>query len=215
MRSLFLKLSRFSLSIATSCLATAIAVSPASADVIKWAFSISGVGFAGSGITTTSDTAGASSAGTPNGGYDILGITGTLNGQAIIDVVPQQLNGPTPWGIAHADQQWDIPLEGFTTIKGDYNSVMYDNVLFPNSPQLDIAGLLFTSASDQSIQLWNLYYDNGTYFLTDVFVTNDNVPVNFTAIPTATVTPVTEPASFALLGSGLLGLGFLRRRKNT
>jgi hypothetical protein len=224
MRPLFRELSRLSFSIVTSCLATVIAVSPASADVINWAFSISGAGIAGSGITTTSDTVDAGSAGVPSGGYDILGITGTLNGQAIVDVVPQQLDGPTPWGDAHQDQvfagpqQGFIPLDGITTITSNPLNylVFYDNVLFRNSPQLDGSGLLFTIASDQPNQLWNLYSDSGTYFLANVAIDypsgNPGTPVSFAATPTAT--PVPEPASFALLGSGLLGFGFLRRRKD-
>jgi hypothetical protein len=76
---------------------------------------------------------------------------------------------------------------------------------------------LFTIASDQPNQLWNLYSDSGTYFLANVAIDypsgNPGTLVSFAATPTAT--PVPEPASFALLGSGLLGFGFLRRRKDT
>lgn len=84
----------------------------------------------------------------------------------------------------------------------------YDNLLTPGlNPFVNLSGLLFTSGTNE-VNVYStgpgnyIHYDN----------TGFNTPINMSALTiTQNTNDVPEPVTIALLGSSLVGLGFIRR----
>ena len=97
------------------------------------------------------------------------------------------------------------------SIRGDLPSphFQYDNIVYPGpDPALDLSGILF-SISGQEANIWgNSGPNDYSYYVCCYAVANDRVDT-FTLTPAA----IDEPSTLALIGSGLLGLWFVRRGK--
>lgn len=101
---------------------------------------------------------------------------------------------------------------GVTGLIGPGQFQFNDNLLFPGqASMLDSHGLSFNDVmGDTSYQVNISYFDGAGYFTTLVDSDN-NSQLLTTDFSTSSVTP--EPCSIALLGTGVLGLaGVLRRR---
>jgi len=85
-----------------------------------------------------------------------------------------------------------------------------DNLLFPAFPQLDQSGISFLSGGID----YNIYfYSSGSAYLNCNSVTDGGCFVPAGTPITFTASPVPEPASLILLGSGLVAIAGARRRK--
>lgn len=123
------------------------------------------------------------------GEYDVTGISGTVDGQSI-SILPVGVYPP------------DDPPEN-------------DNILYyPTGTYVDVDGISFQLADGTDI---NLYYGTffgagPSYWLIEGTSEAGYALDSFTVTPAASATP--EPSSLILLGSGLLGMaGVLRRRR--
>jgi len=141
-----------------------------------------------SGADTGSGTL---TAGAPDGsGFDITAFTGTIDGNTIDGLLGSPLDPRAP-SVS--------PLGAF----------IYDNIVYPGpDPMLDTSGILFSISGTEG----NIWGNSGpkdySFYVCCYVPANDRVDT-FTLTPAA----VAEPSALALLGSGLLGLWFVRRGK--
>ena len=134
---------------------------------------------------------GTLTAGAPDGsGFDITAFTGTIDGNPIDGLLGSPLDPGAPT---------ISPLGAF----------IYDNIVYPGpDPVFDTSGILF-SISGTEANIWgNSGPNDYSYYMCCYAVANDQVNT-FTLTPAS----VSEPSSLALIGSGLLGLWLVRRRK--
>lgn len=194
-------------------------------------FSLSGEGISASGsITYAPDTI----AGDPVGANNVLAISGLfsdsnvgISGATITGLIPTD---PNTANSPYATSLSRIAVAGTLLPSDDKNSLTYDNVLYRGGAPdtcfdgitggfVDVFGLLVTLNNGDLVNLWS----NGGgpnvspmygVAVAEQIVIPDDAPT-YTAIDylgSGITMGVPEPASFWVLGSGLLGtLAFMRR----
>jgi hypothetical protein len=85
----------------------------------------------------------------------------------------------------------------------------YNNDLTTTLPQLDFSGFLANLSNSSAV---NFYYSSGTYYASVNPPSDSNYNPGY-ALNSFTASPVPEPNSLILLGSGVLGLAGIVRRK--
>jgi hypothetical protein len=133
-----------------------------------------------SGDVTISDTLNSI------GGYDVTGISGTVNGSAITGLVA---NPNQPNSSVDSSGSW-----------------IYDNVVYSSGPWVDNSGLLFESDGYR----YN-FFSSGVGYILSSF----NPAANYNpgkVVNGVTVATVPETATWLMMGLGFAALGAARRR---
>ncbi|QHS51287.1 PEP-CTERM sorting domain-containing protein [Edaphobacter sp. 12200R-103] len=140
--------------------------------------------------------------------FAVSGSAGGFSGSGILETTP---NGSGQYLIT------GISATGVTGIiaPGGFNG--NDNLLFPTNAQtLDPNGFSFSAANGPDSFDVNVYNDGTGYFafFRDEDNFTDTLPITFDVTPAAS--PVPEPGTLLLLGTGILGVaGSLRRKAFT
>lgn len=177
-----MKTATFAKVLGTVILLAATAI-PAAADEFSFDFQAQGVSV--TGLIFTSDT--------PNvfGNFDVTAITGTITGTFVG-------NGPIGPLLANPNQ----PNPFFPG-----NGNVWDNNLIPTAPFVTPFGIGFNFNGDQLVLFSGI---TGNPLSVGLFSQNLNMSAGFAPPGTLSVTPVPEPATWASLLCGLLGLGAAR-----
>lgn len=184
-----------------------------------YGFSVSGSGITASGILQVSNTG-------PFGASTVTGITGTFTDTAdnFSGAITGLNSAPAPVTDT-SDTYFSAPA--FTT-----SGFSYDNLFWPggDSPAVcvdapifsggdfDIYGLSFNIAGGYTADLWSDGPGLGGYQLNDSVDGTPFVPSNMDGLAYSVdfaAAPTPEPSSLLLMGSGMMGLFSLVRRKRT
>lgn len=173
---------------------------PASADLYDWTLSGASTG---AGTLTTG--------GVDNGGFDVLSFAGQIDG-VLVNLAGTPLN-PGPGGQLS-------PLGAF-----NYSNIVYEES--GSADVLDTYGILVSFAGTPNLE-GNIWGNGGTSYSYYTGTNAGNYPVSdtndtfsITAAPISLPDPpavsdsasAPEPTTLALLGSGLIGLAMVRRRR--
>ena len=137
------------------------------------------------------------------GGYDVLGVSGDVDGDAITGLAPTQVAIYNPSLLASC---LNATQEVGCTV---------DQTYYPASPYFDFFGLSFQSTGN----LYNLFGDGPTAGLISFpvgypdFDSNSPEPPAFLSLSVGQLSAVPEPAAWALMLVGFAAVGVIARRR--
>lgn len=206
------------------------------------AFGFSGLGYSGSGVFTTAPNVsppdpnpncgklGENPCRTdPAGAWMITGITGTFS-DTTSGLSMAAITGLVPIHPANERDKTFDPLVPASLSFVDYGTgssagfLTYNNLYFPKGSPidcdypfkgtfLDVFGMAFKVKGGDTVNVWGDGDVPGLGLTYGIGVTDGDAQLSYAFQGVnAMAVPVPEPGSFALLGSGLVGLFFLRKR---
>lgn len=202
--------------IAATAVALALSATAAQASIITYAFDYTAG--TGSNYETVVKSLVTVNTAIPSGSVTIG--AETLIGETIIAMTGTRDIYNTHGSLNQA--LWTLSTSGVINHIDPYNAINNDNIVYvgpnilldPTDFTVDQFGPGFNATMHgNSTDDYSVFYDNFPHsFYYGDYVEN-NSSNNIAGIDTASLTQVPAPAPLALLGAGLFGLGFLRRRK--
>jgi hypothetical protein len=131
-----------------------------------------------------------------NGGYDVTAVSGTVTGGPLAGTIAGLVGGDPGPGTNHLSPN---------------STFFYDNIFYPTAdPHFDAPGLLFSLVGAPTKD-WNLWGTGPNAYL----LYADQPAYDPQSAGTLTVTAVPEPATWAMMLLGFMGVGFLAYRRRS